>query len=278
MESPIKKVKFEYIDGPKTNKPIFTFKVMDVYFTISLTPVKSQVYNKLPGNIHPVFAEVYISSEYKSNSKLSDDVLNFVRKNIDIKNINAQLKDAGIVIATCRKFYDQNIVSIKDVFRDEDERFNDQVKANPLDQRRLSSNYSYNDNHPALTKKAEAILKKSVTELFKNHSDKLLNDQKPEDSDKKDDYKTKKDESKDESIFNNHNIKDGISIRIRTRLDGIQEGTVEGGFELNDDNNLIINWKNKNNDEFWAYDYQIISLNDKPYSSYKNKIEKMFKF
>ena len=275
MESSNKKIKFEYISGPKKNNPRFTFKVLDVYFTVNLTPNKASVYNKMPENIHPAFVAVNISSEYKSDSQQSTNVLNFVRKNIDIKEINEKLKDAGIAISTGRKFYDQNIVSVKDVIKDENMRFKEQIKKNPMDQSRLASNYNYNDNHPSLTKKAESIIKGYVKKMFNDNTDELLSNKKHEDNNQKLDHKSKNDERKNESIFDKHNVKAGISIKIRTRLDGIQEGVVTDGFELDDDGDLIVNWKN-NDGEFWAYDYQIISLNGSPYSTYKNAIEKMF--
>ena len=111
--------------------------------------------------------------------------------------------------------------------------------------------------------------------MFNGNTDELLSNKKHEDNNQKLDHKLKNDERKNESIFDKHNVKAGISIKIRTRLDGIQEGVVTDGFELDDDGDLIVNWKN-NDGEFWAYDYQIISLNGSPYSTYKNTIEKMF--
>ena len=60
MEQSNKKIKFEYISGPKKNNPRFTFKVLDVYFTVNLTPNKEAVYNKMPKNIHPAFVAVNI--------------------------------------------------------------------------------------------------------------------------------------------------------------------------------------------------------------------------
>ena len=118
MESSNKKIKFEYISGPKNNNPRFTFKVLDVYFTVNLTPNKASVYNKMPENIHPAFVAVNISSEYKSDSQQSTNVLNFVRKNIDIKEINEKLNRRSKRINwnnIIYKFNDQNLCTYNEL-------------------------------------------------------------------------------------------------------------------------------------------------------------------
>ena len=278
-EARIKKAKAEFIDGPKKNSPRFTFKVLDVYFTISLSPIKQQAYKQLPGNIHPVTVEAYISSDYKSDSKLSTPILDFVRKNIDFKEIKKQLDDLDITISRGHKYYDQNITSLTDVRKDEEQRYKAQVKADPQNQGRLSANYAYNDNHPVLTKKAERIVKAAVTTLFKEHGDKLLGDQQVEESSKKAaTHASKKVELKDDDIFDKHNVKEGVPVKIRTRLEGVQTGVVTDGFEIDDDGDLIISWKSdKDGDGYWAYTSQIVELNSKSYSTYKDKIEQMFK-
>lgn len=279
-EARAKKAKAEYIEGPTRNSPKFTFETMGVYFTITLSANNTQVYKHLPGNVHPAFTEVHLASNHKSNNDLVTPVLDFVRKNIGLTEITNQLKELGLVIATGRKFYNQNITDIKVVRKDEDIRFKAQTKADPKDQSRLSANYDYDDHDSTLVKKAERIIKSAVTKLFKEHGDKLVGDQKAEEPKKSSAKKEapKKVEVKDDDIFDNHNIKSGITIKVRTRLDGVQEGVVTDGFEIDDDGDLTIGWRsNKDKDEYWAYDNQIVSLNGKPYSTYKAQVEKLFK-